>query len=625
MKRNILSPFQRMCAAVLLMCLLCPLVPAQMLSHSAYQRFDRELTRREMQWVRDTLRKMTLDEKIGQMFIADANAVFMNRDSAAYKQLEHHIRDNKVGGIIFFRSDVWATAMMTNRLQQLAKVPLLISADLEMGMGMRLNDTPWWVPNMGVAATGNPIYARMQGEITAREARAIGINWLYAPVADVNNNAANPVINVRSYSENPQMVAQFVAAFIEGAQSAGAMACAKHFPGHGDTAMDSHIGLPMVDVSRERLDSLELVPFRAAIKARVSSIMSAHIALPQIEPDPAAPLRNLSTSEKEKAEFVSETEVSAPKVTKPATLSNKILTGILRDELKFDGLVVSDAMSMAGISARYSEAAAAIEAIKAGMDVIEKSPDIDAAIAGVKQAVRNGEISERRLNDSVERILRAKARLGLMTRKLVSIDRVDSEISRPQSLAVAQEIADHALTLVRDDAKLLPLKNGSAHRLLNITLLDDDGAFNTQVFLSEMRGRNLSVENVTIDLRATDSALQQLLARLDTPQFDTVILSSLIRARSGRGTVSLPPIGQRLADELTKRELPLIVISFGTPYLLTAMPKAKTYLAAYSPFPFSQRAAARALIGEISITGKLPVTLPGLHERGQGMEVRKRF
>jgi beta-N-acetylhexosaminidase len=588
-----------------------------------YARFDRDLTKNEDKWVRKTLGKLTLDEKIGQMFMADANAIFMNRGSDLYRQLEHHIRDNKVGGIILFRSDVWATTVLTNRMQELSTLPLLVSADLEMGMGMRLNDTPWWPPNMAVGATGDPAYARRQGEITAREARAIGINWLYAPVADVNNNPANPVINVRSYGEDPRQVASYVSAFVEGAQAAGAMACAKHFPGHGDTATDSHIGLPVVDVSRARLDALELVPFRAAISSGVGSIMSAHIALPQIEPAPAAPLRTLGAGEREAAEFVSRTEVDAPRVTRPATLSSNVLTGILRQDLGFRGLIVSDAMNMAGISARYDAAEAAVEGIKAGMDMIEKCPDIDAAIAGVKAAVRRGEITEARINLSVERILRAKAALGLNERRIVRLEDVDRDVSPASHLAVAQEIADRSVTLVRDERHLLPVRVTPASRVLHVSLADDDGVFTSEVFVSELRTRNVPVEHVAFDARSTDADVQRLVRRLDDGTFDAVIFSSLVRSRSGKGSVGLPPTGQRVADELMKRDLPLIVVSFGNPYLLTAMPAAKTYLAAYCPYPFSQRAAVRVLLGEIALSGTMPVSLPGLYPVGRGLTVEK--
>lgn len=611
---------------------------------SAYQPLNRELTKDEEKWVRDTLKRLPLEAKIGQMFLADGNAIFMNRQTDAYQQLKHHIEDNKVGGVLWFRSDVWATAVLTNRLQTMADVPLLVASDLEMGLGMRFNDTQWWPPNMAVAATGETKYALNQGICTAREARAIGINWLFAPVADVNNNPDNPVINVRSYSEDPQTVANFALAFVQGAQGENVLTCAKHFPGHGNTATDSHIGLPVVDVSQESLRKLELLPFRVLAGTdkkkepfSVSAVMSAHISLPQIEPEAVAPLRKLNANEQAAAEFTSQTEVTAPKVTKPATLSQKILTGILRDELKFGGLVVTDAMNMAGIAARYEAATAALEAIKAGVDVIEKCPDIDAAIKGIKEAVARKEITEDRINTSVERILRAKAALGLNQERVVDLDKVDQIVSSPGCQILAQEIADHSITLVRDEKKMLPLKSTKnfiaetpavqtirdSSRILNITFADDDGVFNSQAFVTELRNHKVSVENVTLDYRATDADLQKLFTHLEQNKFEAVIFSSLVRARSGKGTVSLPPIGMRLAEELNKRELPLLVISFGNPYLLTAMPTAKAYIAAYSPYLFSQRAVARALLGEIEIMGKLPVSLPGLYPRGYGLEIKR--
>ena len=594
---------------------------------SRYQPTNRELTKDEEKWVRDTLKSLTLDEKIGQMFMADGNAIFMNREVNAYQQIEHHIKDNKVGGILWFRSDVWATAVLTNRLQELSKLPLLVSSD-EMGLGMRLNETPWWPPNMAVAATGEPKLALNQGICTAREARAIGINWLFAPVVDVNNNPNNPVINVRSYSEDPKTVADFATAFVKGTQSEGALTCVKHFPGHGNTATDSHIGLPVVDASKESLSKLELIPFRALIGtdrkkneagARVDAVMSAHIALPNIETDLAAPVRALSANEKATAEFTSQTEANAPKVTKPATLSHKILTGILRDELKFTGLVVTDAMNMAGISARYDAATAAIEAIKAGVDVIEKSPDIDAAIKGVIAALQKNEITEARINASVERILRAKAALGLNEKRTVDLEAVDRIVSSPGCQIVGQEIADRSITLVRNEQKAVPLNLKA--RVLNITFTDEEDRAVTQPFVNELRRRIPTLESVVMDLRTKDEEIKGVLDRIDARNFDTVIFASTVRAKSGKGTVALPPLGLHLAEELVNRNA--IVISFGNPYLLQAMPNAPTYIAAYSPFPFSQRAAAKALLGEIEITGKLPVSLPGLYSRGHGLSISK--
>ncbi|MFN0111707.1 MAG: glycoside hydrolase family 3 protein [Blastocatellia bacterium] len=594
------------------------LVSAQSGKH---QPFDRKLSKKDEDWVRKTLKSLTLDEKIGQMFMADANVVFWNRESEEFKKLQHQIVDNKVGGVLVFRSEVLATALSANRWQELAKVPLLISSDLEMGMGMRFDETPWWAPNMAVAATGDTKLARLQGEATALQARAMGVNWLFAPTSDVNNNPDNPVINVRSFGEDPATVAAFTKAFIEGAQAAGAMTCAKHFPGHGDTATDSHIGLPVVDVSRERLLNLELIPFRAAIEARVGGVMSAHIALPQIETELAASVRKLSEHEAAATEFRSLTEENSDRVTLPGTLSPKIMTGLLREELKFNGVIVTDAMNMAGISARYTAAEAAIKTIKAGVDLIEKSPDIDAAIAGVKEAVAKGEITEARINASVERILRAKVALGLNRQKLIDLNEVDRVVNDPKFVAVADQIAERSLTLARDEKKLLPIQ--STGKILNLTFTDEEDRAITKPFVDELRKRNESVESYTLGAQSSEAEINRVLAKLDASKFDAVIYSVAVRARSGKGSVALPATGKRLAGELVKRQLPLLVISFGNPYMLTAIPEAPAYLLAYSPFPVSQRAAAKALLGEIEINGRLPISLPGLYPRGHGLKIGK--
>ncbi len=569
--------------AVLVLC--ASLISAFGFAETApYTRFDRQLTKKEERWVRQTLRTLTLDEKIGQMMTVDINAVFMNRESDEYKQIRHHIVDNKAGGLILSRSQVWAAALLTNRLQQIAKIPLLVSADLEMGPGMRLDDTAWWPPNMAVAATRDIKYARLQGTYTAREARAAGINWIYAPVADVNNNPSNPVINVRSYGEDPESVAAFTSAFIEGAQAAGALATAKHFPGHGDTAVDSHTGLPVIDVSPQRLEQLELVPFRAAIAKRVGSIMTAHIALPQIEPE-----------------------------SLPATLSYKILTGLLRDELTFKGLVVTDAMEMAGITAPYDPGTAAVLAVKAGPHLILKTPDLDTAAHAIKEAVDRGEIRESRLNASVERILRAKAALGLNERRTVDLDNVDRIVSDPQFNAVAQEIANRSITLVHDEKKSVPLGKQS---VLNITFTDDDDRTIARPFIDELRRGGAEVENFSFDTRSDEMELARLRERL-AENTGAIVYSAFVRATS-------PPMALRLAEEIGKTRTPAVVIVFGSPYVIAAMPNGPAYLAAYGPHPVSQRAAARALLGDIDISGKLPVTLPGLYPRGHGLEVKRK-
>jgi beta-N-acetylhexosaminidase len=324
------------------------------------------------------LRKMSIEEKVGQLVHVGINAKFANRESPFFKDLERHVVENKVGGIIFFGAPLYETTIIANRMQSLAKVPLLMSLDAETGIGMRFEDAtnfPW---AMAVAATGEPEFARRMGVITGREAKAIGIRHVYAPVLDVNNNAANPVINVRSFGEDPADVSRFGVAFAQGIQSQNVIATAKHFPGHGDTAVDSHRGLPIIDHSRESLEKTELVPFRAAVAGGIASVMIAHIALPQIDGEEINPLANYRGGDAEAgAEIVKE------KATIPATLSYKVQTDILRKDMGFKGLIVSDAMSMSGLTLYFTQEEAGVRAFLAGTDILEKPADVDAMLRGL--------------------------------------------------------------------------------------------------------------------------------------------------------------------------------------------------------------------------------------------------
>src|ERR1043165_7101986 len=372
---------KRNLSIILILVLLClaalPVAPQEAVKVRPYKR---DPSGKALKWANDQLRKMSLEEKIGQLISVGVNATFLNQDSDAYRALKHQIEDNKVGGIILFRGPVYESVILVNRMQQLARYPLLISADLESGAGMRFDDTvkfPW---NMAVGATGNPEYARRQGEITAREARALGVQQIFAPVVDVNNNAANPVINVRSYGEGPAEVSRFAAAFTEGAQAAGAIATAKHFPGHGDTAVDSHRGLPEINVSRDRLNTVEFVPFKAAVNAGVGAVMTGHIALPQIDPTAIKPLprdvKSKPIDTDEAGEIIDE------KAAMPATMS-PVIGHILRRDLNFPGMIVTDALSMSGLTIYFTQEEAAVRALEAGADMLLKPADADAAFRGV--------------------------------------------------------------------------------------------------------------------------------------------------------------------------------------------------------------------------------------------------
>ena len=583
--------------------------------------FKREPSEKALKWANEQLRKMSLEEKIGQLISVGLNATFLNQDSDAYRTLKHYIEDNKVGGLILFRGPVYESVILANRMQQLAHYPLLVSADLEAGAGMRFDDTvnfPW---NMAVSATGNPEYARRQGEITAREARALGVQQIFAPVVDVNNNAANPVINVRSYGEDPAEVARFAAAFTEGAQSAGVIATAKHFPGHGDTAVDSHRGLPEINVGRARLNTVEFVPFQAAVNAGVGAVMVGHIALPQIDPTGVRPLpRNVKSKPIDTDEAG---EIIEEKATMPATMS-PVMGNILRNDLKFPGMIVTDALSMSGLTIYFTQEEAAVRALEAGADMLLKPADVDASFRGVLNAVKSGRITEQRVEESARKILAAKYDLGLVEQRLTQIDAIDRTVGSKDVVALATEIAEHAITLVRDEDKLVPLKNlrPDSH-VFNLAVTNgDDRNWIANAFVSQLNSSGVKVETVVLDERSSEREVQKAIQRAKSA--DLVIASLYGRVRSGQAlSVGIPESGAHALSALFATKAPIVGISFGNPYLLQSFPGLRTYLVAYGDMPSLQQAAARALLGQIDIVGKLPISLPGLYPRGTGIQLKK--
>jgi beta-N-acetylhexosaminidase len=588
--------------------------PAQKGAPAAMKPFPRQPSKEALKWAEAQLKKMSADEKIGQLISIGYNAKFLNQDSAEFRELRRQVTENHVGGVILFRGPVYESAVLVNRLQALAKWPLLVSADLEAGAGMRFDDTvnfPW---NMALAAAGDPELARRQGIITAREARALGVQQLYAPVVDVNNNADNPVINVRSYSEDPADVGRFAAAFIEGAQSAGAMATIKHFPGHGDTAVDSHRGLPIINLDRKRLDAVELAPFRAGIRAGVSSVMVAHISLPQIDPTEAKPLKNAIAP----VDAEAGTEIVTEKATIPATLSPVVNTQILRQELKFDGLIVTDSLAMSGLTLYFQQDEAAVRALLAGADQLLKPADTDAAVRGLRAALKSGRLTMERVEQSARKILAAKYDLGLARQRLVDINEIDRVVGSPESVKLANDIASRAVTLVRDDAKLLPLPPDKRIFILGVTN-GDDRLFIARPFLERLRAAGRRFDVAVLDERATPAEINA--ARTRAARADVVVAALYGRVRSGAvNSVGLPEAGAGLLRDLLQGKKPVVGISFGNPYLLQAFPELPVYVVSYGDMPSLQTATARTLIGQAAFTGRLPISLPGLYPRGTGIQ-----
>src|SRR5437764_2396017 len=580
--------------------------------------YSRKPSKEALKWADTELRKMSLDEKIGQLIYVGVNATFLNQDSEPFKALRHQVVDNHVGGIILFRGPVYESVVLCNRMQQLAKYPLLISADLEAGSGMRFDDTvnfPW---NMAIAATGNPDYARRAGELTGREARAMGIQQIYAPVSDVNNNAANPVINVRSYGEDPKDVARFVAAFVGGAQHAGVIATAKHFPGHGDTATDSHRGLPEIDVTRERLNSVELVPFRAAVDAGVGAVMTGHIGLPLID---STAIQPLPRDVKIKAIDTSDDGEIIAAGTMPTTLS-PVMNGILRNDLHFDGLIVTDAMSMSGLTIYFTQEEASVRALEAGADLLLKPADPDASLRGVRDAVKQGRLTEARIEQSARKVLAAKYDLGLTQQRLTSLDQIDQEVAGKKANELADDIADDAITLVKNDAKLLPWTRSPNAKVFNLAITNgDDRLFITQAFVGAMSRGGVKMETMVLDDRSSEPEVAKAIDKAS--RADIVIVSMYGRVRTGQArSVALPEPGTNALNQLIEKNARLIGISFGNPYILMSFPKLKTYLVAYGDMPSLQEAAAESLLGQNDIKGRLPISLPGMYPRGTGIQLK---
>jgi beta-N-acetylhexosaminidase len=549
--------------------------------------------------------ELSLDEKVGQMFVVLGHGVFMPESSWAYQDLRRQVRENHVGGVIWSVSNVYETAQLNARLQGEARVPLLVSADLESGMGMRFLDTTYWPWAMAIAATGDPSLAEAEGRIVAREARLVGVNHIYAPIADVNVDADNPVINARSFGEDPAEVSKYVVAFTKGVQSEHVLATAKHFPGHGDTHVDSHRSLPIQNVDRARLEQVELVPFRAAIDAGVKSIMIGHLAVPSLDAE-LVPVRRPGAGENPYGTSDAEVPQNG---TMPATTSKKIIGELLRRDLKFDGLVVSDAMDMGGITEHFDAGEAAIRAIEAGQDQILMSPNVDAAIKAVKAAVASGRLSEARIDESVRRILDAKAFAGAA---VGTPDEIFRGLDTKEHRDLAANIAQRAVTLVREANGVLPVKK--AARVVIVSVSDfPETVSPLPDFEREMRKRlPAPPQTFLIDARTLDAGPIAAAAK----DADAVIFALAVRARSGSGSIAVPEVARTLLASIQK---PVIAISFGTPYLLREIPTSGTYICAYGVQPVMQVAVVRALFGEAPVAGKLPVTIPGLVARGTGI------
>lgn len=576
------------------------------------------LTRDGERWAEKTLRRMTTEEKVGQVFMVWCRASFLNVENPEYLQWRDEMEKYHVGsfamtvhvdGPFLIRSEPYEAAELLNRLQHDSKLPLLIAADFERGVSMRLMGTTVFPHAMAFGADGKIEDAEEFGLITAEEARAVGVQWNFFPDADVNSNPANPIINTRSFGEDPKQVGDLVAAYIKGAHGGGMLVTAKHFPGHGDTATDSHLGLASVNGDRAHLDSIELPPFREAIAAGVDSVMVAHVTVPALDSDP----------------------------DHVATTSPAIVTDLLEKQLGFNGIVVTDALDMAALTHMYAAniGRAAVEAFKAGNDLLLIPADLGASYEAMLKAVESGEIPRQRLDHSVLKILKVKASLGLQESRTVDVSRLATVVGRPEDIAFGQQVADAAVTLVRDNGKVLPLKakgtskaalpymsrEETRNNVVAVIFSEDVRTDAGRVFGREFRARIPDAHVIYVDPRIAAGMSDDVLKAVDEAQAVVAAVYVIPTAgKIGNSTSMADATGTLLEQILDRAAEKTAIVAMGNPYLASDFPKIENYVCTFSNATVSELSAVKALFGEIAVRGHLPVTIPNVAQRGAGIE-----
>jgi beta-N-acetylhexosaminidase len=557
--------------------------------------------------VERTLTGLTLRQKIGQLIMPWVLGDFAPEGSPSHDRILEYIEDQGIGGVIMSVGSPTEVAAKLNDFQAHSNIPLIVAADLETGAGFRMRGAvqmPGTIelggatdfPSlMAVGATGDSQFAYDMGRVTALEARAVGIHIPFAPVLDVNNNPDNPIINVRSFGEDPEEVADLGAAFVRGVQEHGAIATGKHFPGHGDTETDSHLGLPVIPHSRARMDSVELFPFARAIEAGMGAVMTAHISVPSLDGG----------------------------VGDPSTLSSAVLTDLLRNEMEFDGLLFTDAMDMSAISRAHSPEEASVRAIEAGADVILMPPSVERAVEGIAVAVESGRIDASRIDASVRRILETKKQMGLDTDRAVQIDQIGQVVGIPAHTQVAAEIAERSITLLHNGGNLLPLLGTRSARVMSVSFRRTSDVLAGRYFNARLRQTYPRLTTAGLDVDSGPALYEGLLRQ--ARQQALVILSTYVTAVSYAGSLALPEELVDFAGQLTEIGVPHIVVSFGNPYLITELPDVRAYMLAWSGSEASQTAAAQALFGEIEISGRVPTRIPPLYEIGDGIMISKKL
>ena len=537
------------------------------------------------------LGSLPLRDKIAQLVVPWIPGAYDALDDETFVRMQGWVDSLHVGGLIVSVGSPYDIAAKLNRLQERSRIPLLIGSDLEAGTAIRLNGGTPFPPNMGVGASGSDSDAYELGRITALEGRAVGIHLAFAPVADVNNNPSNPIINTRSFGEDPVAVGRLVAAEIRGMQEHGMLATAKHFPGHGDTGTDSHIALPVITADWARLDTVELVPFRSAIAAGVTAIMSAHVAMPGID---AGHLR-------------------------PGTVAPNILTGILRDSLGFKGLVITDALNMAGVANEYG-AEAAVRAFVAGADLLLQPADPKTAINAMVAAVARREISPERLDRSVRRVLELKRQLGLFKHRTVSLDSIPAIVGRTEFEDEAREMAARSIVLVKDSGGTVHDLKRSRPSITLVTYGEEDFRSVGNALALELRGRGYPVTAFKLWPASGPASYDSAAATIERGQLTLFVTAD--RPVASRGTVGQIPDLMKTLIATTAGAQPAILVSMGSPYVIEDLPEVGSYLVGWRSNPITEQAVARALAGVTPITGHLPISIPPDYPRGWGVQRR---
>ena len=536
---------------------------------------------------------LSMRDKISQMIMIRVDGKFHNIEDWQKKKIEFLISEYNIGGLITYTGSVHGTFHNIKAMQSISKIPMFVAADYERGLGTFIDGTLFPF-NMAIAATGNPDYSYQQGKIISTEAKSVGVNMIFAPVLDINNNSSNPIINIRSYGDTPRMVTRYGIPFIKGIQDGGLIACAKHYPGHGNTSIDSHTSLPIIDISQKELYENELIPFKNASDANVKSIMIGHIVIPQIDS------KNL-----------------------PATFSKKITNDILRKEWNYKGLIITDALEMGALTSETWHGESAVKAIEGGADIILLPLDSKEAIESIQRAVENGRISIERINQSYNKIMMAKKELGLFDEmNHQTWNNVENNVKSAEHVKTASLIAEESITLVKNNNSYIPIIPNKYKKITHLLLsTDDDLRIRLKPFSNDVKYTHGNVSEIYVNDQVSKIGINDIIDKVKDSNL--IIVSMLIRIKMNKGISTIDDSHNILMNELNKLNIPIVGLSFGSPYL-PEYNHFDAYLCTYGYGSITLKAASNAIFGRKNISGTLPISLNEKYKEGHGLLLKKK-